>query len=91
MLLNGIDVLLQLFHLAIADLGHLSVVALALGAVGLKLQVLHLLLVLLYLVHQLALTFPAGTELALLLAQLGYFLVELLEFSRCGRGGRGRR
>ena len=77
LLLNGGNVCLQLLHLAVANLGHLSVVALALGAFSLIFQLLHLLLVLLNLVHQLALAFPASTELRLLILQLGNLFVEL--------------
>ncbi len=81
LLLDLRDVLLQFLHLAVAYLGHSAIVALTFGAFSLILQCLHLLLVLLNLVDQLALAFPFGTEIALLVAQLGYLLVEVGQFS----------
>ena len=75
--LDGLDVVLQNLQLRVADFGYLAVVALALGTLGLILQVLHLLLVLLNLVHQLALALPLGTELLLLFAEFCYLLVQL--------------
>ena len=75
--LHLLDVILEGLQPRVAYLGHPAVVALTLGTLGLELQVLHLLLVLLNLVHQRALALPLGTELGLLLAQLGYLLVQL--------------
>ena len=79
--LDGLDVVFESLKLRVADLCHLAIVALALGTLSLVFQVLYLLLVLLDLVYQLALTFPLGTELGLLLTQLGDVAVELIEFS----------
>ena len=75
--LDGLDVILQRLQFRVAYLRHPAVVALALGTLGLQAQVLHLLLVLLNLVDKLALAFPLGTELGLLLFQLGNVLVQL--------------
>ena len=50
--LNLLDVLLQLLQFAIANLGHPSVVAFTFSLLSLELQLFHLLLVLLNLVHQ---------------------------------------
>ena len=79
MLLDLLDVVLQLLQLAVADLSHFAVVALALGFVGLELQVLDLLLVLLDLVDEPFFGFPFSPELMLFLLQLGNLLVELLD------------
>ena len=65
------DVVLQCLELAVADFGHPSVVAFALGAFGLELQLLHLLLVLLDFVHQGAFGFPLGLVAAFLFLQFG--------------------
>ena len=50
--LNLLDVLLQLLQFAVANLGHPSVVAFTFSLLSLELQLFHLLLVLLNLVHQ---------------------------------------
>ena len=71
---------MQGLHLAISDFGHLSVVALTLGAVSLEFEVLQLLFVLLDPVHEGALTVPFGTELVLLVTQFGNVLVQLVKF-----------
>ena len=83
--LDGLDVVLQSLQLGVADFSHLAVVALTLGTLSLYAQGLHLLLVLLNLVDELALTFPLGTELLLLFAEVGDFLVELGELIPSGR------
>ena len=70
------------FQFGVADLGHATIVTFALSTLGLELQLLHLLLVLLDLVDQLAFTLPLGTEFAFLIAQLSNFAVEGSEFSR---------
>ena len=75
-----VDVVLQALQLAIFDLGHLGVVALALGLLSLEAEVLHLLLVLLNLVHQAFLAFPFSTVGGFLILEFGDFLVELFDF-----------
>ena len=77
MLLDGLDVIFEGFQFRVTDLCHLSIVALTLSALGLILQVLDLLFVLLDLVHQLAFTFPLGTELGFLFSEFGDVLVQL--------------
>jgi hypothetical protein len=72
------DVLFKSLQSAVAYLSHALVVALALGALSLELQLLHLLLVLLNLVHQALLALPFSAERLLLVAQFGDVLVELL-------------
>ena len=71
-------VLFESLQSAVAYLSHKLVVALALGALSLELQLLHLLLVLLNLVHQALLALPFSAERLLLVAQFGDVLVELL-------------
>ena len=73
------DVLLQSLQVAISYLCHSLVVALTFGSLSLKLQLLHLLLVLLNLVHQFLLALPFGSEGVLLLTQLGNLFVQLCQ------------
>ena len=77
LLLNLLDVVLKSHELGVANLSHTLVVALTLLALSLKLEVLHLLLVLLNLVDECLLAFPFSTEVMLLVLQFGYLLVEL--------------
>ena len=77
-ILNLLDILLQLLQFAIAYFGHSSVVALSLGFLCLKLELLHLLLVLLNLVDQSTFSLPLAAESLLLLLQVGYLLVQSL-------------
>ena len=77
-ILNLLDILLQLLQFAIAYFGHASVVALSLGFLCLKLELLHLLLVLLNLVDPSAFSLPLAAESLLLLLQVGYLLVQSL-------------
>ena len=77
LLLNLLDVVLESHELGVANLSHTLVVALTLLALSLKLEVLHLLLVLLNLVDECLLAFPFSTEVVLLVLQFGYLLVEL--------------
>ena len=65
---------------AVAYLGYPTVVALALSPVGLELQLFDLLLVLLYLVGQIAFSLPFGLVGTLFLLELGNLTVEVLEF-----------
>ena len=76
--LHGVDVVLQAFQLAIANLSHFGIVAFTLSLLRLKLQALNGLLVLLNLVHQSFLGFPLSPVRVLLFFQFGNFLVELL-------------
>ena len=78
--MDGGDVILKGLQLGIADFGNFTVVALALGAFSLILQVLYFLFVLLDLVYQLALTLPLGTEQGFLLLQFGNILIQLGNF-----------
>ena len=78
-LLYAPDVLLQSLQVAISYLCHSLVVALTFGSLSLKLQLLHLLLVLLNLVHQFLLALPFGSEGVLLLTQLGNLFVQLCQ------------
>ena len=77
-ILNLLDILLQLLQFAIAYFGHSSVVALSLGFLCLKLELLHLLLILLNLVDQSTFSLPLAAESLLLLLQVGYLLVQSL-------------
>ena len=77
LLLDSLDIILQDLQFRVADLCHLAIVALALGTFSLEFQALHLLLVLLDLVDELALTLPLGTELGLLFLQLSDIFIQL--------------
>ena len=79
LLLDMVYVVLDALQATVAYLGHTAIIALALSLVGLKLQVLHLLLVLLDLVDQSLLGLPLSPVLALLLTQLGNLLVQFVE------------
>ena len=70
-------VILECLQFRVAYLGHLAIIALALCTLCLELQVLHLLLILLDLVDELALAFPLSTELGLLLLKLSDVLIQL--------------
>ena len=63
LLLESGDLLLGLLNLAVADFGHLAVVALPFGLPGLDFQRLDLILVGLNLFEQIALALPPGTHL----------------------------
>ena len=71
------DVVFERFQASVAYLGHTFVVAFAFGPFGLQLEILHLLLVFLNLVHQCAFAFPLGPELLFLVFEFGDVLVEL--------------
>ena len=75
--LDALNVIFERLQLRVADFGHLPIVALALSTLSLVFQVLHLLLILLDLIHQLALTLPLGTELGFLFAEFCNLLVQL--------------
>ena len=79
LLLDVLYVVFQLFQPRVADLSDTLVVALTLGTVGLILEVFHLLLVLLNLVHQGTFAFPFCTEAVLLFPEFGNLLVELCD------------
>ena len=74
--LYAVDVALQLLELTVSNLGHATIVAFPLGLVGLKLQAFYILFILLYFVNEVAFSLPLGAELAFLLLQFGYLLVE---------------
>ena len=80
LLLDGGDVGFESLDFAISYLSHTSVVTFTFCTFSLYLEILNLLLVLLNLVDESALTFPLCAELILLVAQFGYLLVELCEF-----------
>ena len=65
-----------MLQLAIPYLSHSLVVAFPLSFLGLETQVLHHLLVLLYLVYKRTLALPFGAEGLLLILQFGYLLVK---------------
>ena len=75
--LYALYVVLEVRQAAVAYLSHTLVVAFTLGTLGLELELLHLLLVLLYLVDKSFLAFPFCAERLFLVSQFGYFLVEL--------------
>ena len=75
--LDVLDVLFESLQLAVAYLSHALIVAFAFSPLRLKLQLLHLLLVLLNFVHQPLLALPFCTERLLLVLQIGNVLVEL--------------
>ena len=75
--MDGLDVVFEGLQFRVTDFRHLAIVALTLGTFGFKFQVLHLLLVLLNLVDELALTLPLGTELRLLLTEFCNVLIQL--------------
>ena len=77
LLCQRVDVVLKSLQPAVPYLSHPCVVALALGTLSLKLQLLHLLLVLLNLVHQTLLALPFSAELVFAVAQFGDVLVQL--------------
>ena len=80
LLLRCSNLCLHLFEAAIAYLGHTTVVALALGAVGLHLELLYELLLLLYLVDEALLGLPLFGEQLLLGTQLLNLLFQLSKF-----------
>ena len=82
LLLPRVDVVLQLPQFSVAYLRHAAIVAFALGAFGFKLQLLHLLLVLLDAGQHLLLAFPFGSEVLFLLLQFGNVAVESVELLR---------
>ena len=85
LLLYMCDILFESLQLGVANLGHPLVVTLAFSPFRLETQLLHLLLILLDLVHQITFVLPSGTEGALFLAKLGNLLVELPQLtSRTG-------
>ena len=84
LLLYGLDVGVYLLQFAIAYLRHELVVALALGALGVKLQLLYLLFVLLDLVDQGLLGLPFGSESLHLVLQFGYLALDVVEFLQVG-------
>ena len=77
LLLNALDIVVKLFQLAIPNLGHTFVIALAFGPIGLVVQAFNLQLVLLNLVYQRPFALPFGPECLLLFAQFGYILIQL--------------
>ena len=79
LVLDAVNLVLQGTHAAVAYLGHAAIVALALGPLGLEAELLDLLLVLLYLAHELAFALPLGPQVFLLFGQSGNLLVELFE------------
>ena len=81
LLLGSDNLRLHLLEAAIAYLGHTTIVTLALGAVGLHLELLHELLLLLYLIDESLLGLPLLRELALLGAQGINLLGELCQLS----------
>ena len=84
LLLYGLDVGVYLLQFAVAYLRHELVVALALGALGVKLQLLYLLLVLLDLVDQGLLGLPFGSESFHLVLQFGYLALDVVELLQVG-------
>ena len=79
LLLNLFDFLLLLFDFAVADFGYFAVVALALGFVGFKFQVLDINLILLNLVDLLLFALPLSLLLRFLFLEVSDFLVQLGE------------
>ena len=75
--LEVLDLLLGLLDAAVAQFGHLAVVAGTLGLLGLELVALDVLHLGLYLLDDALLVLPAGLHLVALLAQGAEFLVDL--------------
>ena len=83
------DLTFQLLQTAVANFGHLAVVAFAFGTVGGELELLDLLLVLLDLGQNLTLSFPFAFEVVFLLLERLDFLVEGGEFRIVAAVGSG--
>ena len=83
------DLSFQFLQTAVANLGHLAVVAFAFGTIGLELELLDLLLVLLDLGQNLTLSFPFAFEVVFLLLERLDFLVEGGEFRVVAAVGSG--
>ncbi len=79
LLLQGVDLLLGLDDLAVTYLGHLAVIALTLGLLRLDLQTLDRILVRLYLLQQIALALPFGTQGRLLGFEFLYLARQVLD------------
>ena len=80
LVLYPVDFVLQCLELAVADFGHLAIVAFAFGPFGLELQLLDLLFVLLDFVHQSAFGLPFGLVAAFLFFLFGNLLAQLFQF-----------
>ena len=83
------DLTFQFLQAAVANLGHLAVVAFAFGTVGLELELLDFLLVLLDLGQNLTLTFPFAFEVVFLFLERLDFLIEGGEFRIVAAVGSG--
>jgi len=79
LLLERGDLLLRLLDLAVADFGHLAVIALALGLLRLDLQGFYFVLVRLNLFQEVALPLPLGTHLGVTGLELLDLLGEVLD------------
>ena len=78
LLLDLLDVILERLQFRIADFSYAFVIAFALHAFSLKLQVFYLLLILLNLVDERFFAFPFSTEVMFLILQFCNFLIQLL-------------
>ena len=78
LLLNLLDIVFESYQLGVANLCNTFVVSFTLHALSLKLEVLHLLLILLNFVDKSLLAFPLCTEVMFLILQLSNLLIELL-------------
>jgi len=81
-ILSLVDASLNLFYPAVADLGHLAIIAFAFGLVGLKLEVFQFNLALLNGVDQALFVVPFGSQRVACLFEVGDFFVEHAQFGR---------
>ena len=83
LLVDGLVLSLQRLDFSVADLCHLTIVAFALGTVGLEFQPLYLLLVMLDLVEQRPLCLPFRLVLLLFFLEVGDLLLHVLQTLAC--------